>query len=170
MKKVPRFLLSEALRTEGAHLRNFEMNQFMGKYHPMGELAPRDLVARAILHEMEVSRAKDPFVYLDLTHLNPKKVAKRFPRTYAACMQHNIDITEDMIPVRPAAHFCVGGVRTNLDGETTVEGLMPRARRQRPARMEPTDCPATRFSKALFMAPALAKRCAKTRRWFRVGA
>lgn len=123
MKKVPRFLLSEALRTEGAHLRNFEMNQFMGKYHPMGELAPRDLVARAILHEMEVSRAKDPFVYLDLTHLNPKKVAKRFPRTYAACMQHNIDITEDMIPVRPAAHFCVGGVRTNLDGKTTVEGL-----------------------------------------------
>ena len=123
MKKVPRFLLSEALRTEGAHLRNFEMNQFMGKYHPMGEQAPRDVVARAILHEMEVSRAKDPFVYLDLTHLNAKKVEKRFPRTYAACMQHNIDITEDMIPVRPAAHFCVGGVRTNLDGKTTVEGL-----------------------------------------------
>jgi L-aspartate oxidase len=128
MKKVPRFLLSEALRTEGAHLRNFEMNQFMGKYHPMGEQAPRDLVARAILHEMEVSRAKDPFVYLDLTHLNAKKVEKRFPRTYAACMQHNIDITEDMIPVRPAAHFSVGGVRTDLDGKTTVEDSMPRAR------------------------------------------
>ncbi len=123
MKKVPRFLLSEALRAEGAHLRNFEMNRFMGKYHPMGELAPRDLVARAIVHEMEVSRAKDPFVYLDLTHLNAAKVRKRFPRTYATCMQHNIDITEDMIPVRPAAHFAIGGVRTNLDCKTNVEGL-----------------------------------------------
>lgn len=123
MKKVPRFLLSEALRAEGAHLRNFEMNRFMGKYHPMGELAPRDLVARAIVHEMEVSRAKDPFVYLDLTHLNATKVRKRFPRTYATCMQHNIDITEDMIPVRPAAHFAIGGVRTNLDCKTNVEGL-----------------------------------------------
>jgi len=123
MKKVPRFLLSEALRAEGAHLRNFEMNRFMGKYHPMGELGPRDLVARAIVHEMEVSRAKDPFVYLDLTHLNAAKVRKRFPRTYATCMQHNIDITEDMLPVRPAAHCGIGGVRTNLDGKTNIEGL-----------------------------------------------
>ena len=123
MKKVPRFLLSEALRAEGAHLRNFEMNRFMGKYHPMGEQAPRDLVARAIVHEMEVSRAKDPFVYLDLTHLNAAKVRKRFPRTYATCMQHNLDITEDMLPVRPAAHCAIGGVRTNLDGKTNIEGL-----------------------------------------------
>jgi L-aspartate oxidase len=123
MKKVPRFLLSEELRAEGAHLRNLEMNRFMGKYHPMGEQAPRDLVARAIVHEMEVSRAKDPFVYLDLTHLNSSKVQKRFPRIYATCMQHNLDITEDMIPVRPAAHCAMGGVRTNLDGKTNVEGL-----------------------------------------------
>jgi L-aspartate oxidase len=99
------------------------MNRFMAKYHPMGELAPRDLVARAIVHEMEVSRAKDPFVYLDLTHLNASKVQKRFPRIYATCMQHNLDITEDMIPVRPAAHCAIGGVRTNLDGKTNVEGL-----------------------------------------------
>jgi L-aspartate oxidase len=123
MKKVPRFLLSEELRLEGAHLRNFDMNRFMGKYHPLGELAPRDVVARAIVHEMEVSRAKDPFVYLDLTHLNAKKVAKRFPRIYATCMQHNVDITEDMIPVRPAAHCSIGGVRTDLDGRTNVAGL-----------------------------------------------
>jgi L-aspartate oxidase len=123
MKKVPRFLLSEALRAEGAHLRNFEMNQFMGKYHPMGELAPREVVARAIVHEMEVSRAKDPFVYLDLTHLNARKVQKRFPRIYTTCMQHNIDITEDLIPVRPAAHCAIGGVRTNVDGKTNVKGL-----------------------------------------------
>ena len=122
-KKGPRFLLSEELRAEGAHLRNFEMNRFMGKYHPMAELAPRDLVARAIVHEMEVSRAKDPFVYLDLTHLNPAKVQKRFPRIYATFMENNIDITEDMIPIRPAAHYAMGGVRTDLDGKTNIAGL-----------------------------------------------
>src|SRR5271169_945790 len=123
VKNAPRFLLSEALRAEGAHLRNFEMNRFMGKYHPLGEQAPRDVVARAIVHEMEVSRAKDPFVYLDLTHLNATKVQKRFPRIYATCMHHNIDITEDMIPVRPAAHCAMGGIRTNLDGQTNFAGL-----------------------------------------------
>jgi len=123
LKKAPRFLLSEALRTEGAQLRNIELNRFMGKYHPMGELAPREMVARAIVHEMEVSRAKDPFVYLDLTHLNPAKVQKRFPRIYATFMQHNLDITEDLIPVRPAAHYAMGGVRAGLDGKTNVAGL-----------------------------------------------
>jgi L-aspartate oxidase len=123
MKKAPRFLLSEALRREGAYLRNIEMSRFLGKYHPMGELAPRDVVARAIMHEMEVSRAKDPFVYLDLTHLNAAKVQKRLPRVYATCMHYNLDITEDLIPVRPAAHFAMGGVRTDLDGRTNVAGL-----------------------------------------------
>jgi L-aspartate oxidase len=123
VKKAPRFLLSEALRMEGAQLRNIELNRFMGKYHPLAELAPRDLVARAIVHEMEVSRTKDPFVYLDLTHLSAVKVQKRFPRIYATCMQHNIDITEDVIPVRPAAHYSVGGVRTDLDGKTNIAGL-----------------------------------------------
>src|SRR6202171_1278170 len=123
LKKAPRFLLSEALRGEGACLRNLELDRFMSKYHPMGELAPRDVVARAIVHEMEVSHAKDPFVYLDLTHLNAAKVQKRFPRIYATCMQHNIDITEDMVPIRPAAHYSMGGVRTDLNGKTNVAGL-----------------------------------------------
>jgi len=95
----------------------------MGKYHPLAEQAPRDVVARAIMHEMEVSRAKDPFVYLDLTHLNSARVQKRFPRVYAICVKHNIDITEDVVPVRPAAHFAIGGVRTDLDGKTNLAGL-----------------------------------------------
>lgn len=123
MKKVPRFLLPESLRAEGAYLRNFELNRFMGKYHPEGERAPRDLVTRAIIHEMEVSRSKDPFVYLDLTHMNAGKVRKHFSRVYEAFMAHNIDITEDVIPVRPAAHSSIGGVRTDVDGRTSVAGL-----------------------------------------------
>ena len=123
LKKAPRFLLSEALRSEGAYLRNIELDRFMGKYHPLAEQAPGDVVARAIMHEMEVSRAKDPFVYLDLTHLNATRVQKRFARIYATCMKHNIDITEDVIPVRPAAHFSIGGVRTDLKGRTSLAGL-----------------------------------------------
>ncbi len=123
LNKAPRFMLSESLRAEGAHLRNIELDRFMGKYHPLAELAPRDLVARAIMHEMEVSRAKDPIVYLDLTHLSPSKVQKRFPRIYSTFMEHNIDITEDLIPIRPAAHYAMGGVRTDLDGRTSISGL-----------------------------------------------
>ena len=139
MKKVPRFLLSEALRSEGAYLRNIELDRFMEKYHPLAEQAPGDVVARAIMHEMEVSRAKDPFVYLDLTHLNAARVQKRFPRIYATCMKHNIDITEDVIPVRPAAHFSIGGVRT--DSEWQDESCRALRRRRsgcdRRARREP---------------------------------
>ena len=123
VKNAPRFPLPQELCREGAHLRNIELNRFMGKYHPMGEQAPPDVMARAIVHEMEVSRAKDPFVYLDLTHLDSAKVRKRFPRVYSVCMQHNIDLTEDLIPVRPAAHYAIGGVRTDLDGRTNVAGL-----------------------------------------------
>ncbi len=123
MKKAPRLVLSETLCVEGAHLRNSQLDRFMGKYHPMAELAPHDLISRAIVHEMEISRAKDPVVYLDLTHLAAAKVRKRFPRIYAACMQYNIDITEDLVPVRPAAHFAMGGIRTGLDGKSSIAGL-----------------------------------------------
>jgi L-aspartate oxidase len=123
VKNAPRFLLSEALRGEGAYLRNGELNRFMPKYHEMAELAPRDVVARAIIHELEVSRLKDPVVYLDLTHLDETHVKARFPRIHATCLQFNIDIATDLIPIRPAAHYSMGGVRTGLDGRTSVAGL-----------------------------------------------
>jgi L-aspartate oxidase len=123
LKGAPRFLLSEALRGEGAYLRNLEMDRFMPKYHELAELAPRDVVARAIVHELEVSRAKEPVVYLDLTHLKASRVRERFPRIYSTCLKHNVDITTDMIPVRPAAHYVMGGVRTDLEGRTSLPNL-----------------------------------------------
>ena len=96
LKNAPRFLLSEALRGEGAYLRNGELLRFMPKYHEMAELAPRDVVARAIVHELEVSPMKDPVVYLDLTHLDEAHVKSRFPRIHSTCLQFNIDIATDL--------------------------------------------------------------------------
>ena len=120
---APRFLLSEALRGEGGVLRNAELHRFMTKYHEAGELAPRDVVARAIAHELEVCRLKDPVVYLDLTHLKEAHIKARFPRIYQTCLKHNVDITVDQIPIRPAAHYLMGGIRTDLQGRTNLLGL-----------------------------------------------
>ncbi len=121
VKEAPRFLLSEALRGEGGHLRNILLERFMPHYHEAAELAPRDVVARAIIMEMQKTRGD--CVYLDLTALDADHVAKRFPRIYATCLKYNIDITADFIPIRPAAHYAMGGVTTDLRGATSLPGL-----------------------------------------------
>jgi L-aspartate oxidase len=118
---APQFLLSEAMRGEGAVLKNIHGKKFMQGYHEMAELAPRDTVTRAILSEMVSTQSKH--AYLDLTHLDKNFVKKRFPQIYSTCLQYDIDITEEMIPVCPAAHYIMGGVRTNIEGETSIKGL-----------------------------------------------
>jgi L-aspartate oxidase len=121
VKGAPRFLLSEALRGEGAYLRNLLLERFMPRYHEAAELAPRDVVARAIILEMHKTRGE--FVYLDMTALNPEQVQKRFPRIFSTCLKYNIDITADLVPIRPAAHYAMGGVATDLEGATSLRGL-----------------------------------------------
>ncbi|MGZ4843053.1 MAG: FAD-binding protein, partial [Candidatus Angelobacter sp.] len=96
---------------------------FMAKYHEAGELAPRDVVARAIAHELEVCRLKEPVVYLDLTHLKADHIKARFPRIYETCLKYNVDLTVDQVPVRPAAHYLMGGIRTDLNGRSSLPGL-----------------------------------------------
>jgi len=121
MPGVQPFLISEAVRGEGAFLRNDQGRAFMTEYDPAAELAPRDVVARAILTEM--NKTGTDHVYLDVTHLPPSRVTSRFPQIYRFCLDHGLDITTDRIPVSPAAHYTMGGVRTNTWGETNIRGL-----------------------------------------------
>jgi L-aspartate oxidase len=118
---VPPFLISEAVRGEGAILRNVEGHPFMKDYTPEGELAPRDIVARSILFEMR--KTSSDRVFLDVTRLPVSLVMTRFPNIYKYCFDHGLDITKGLIPVAPAAHYMMGGVKTNTWGETNITGL-----------------------------------------------
>ncbi len=118
---VQPFLISEAVRGEGGILRDAKGARFMPEYDARAELAPRDVVARAIRERM-VEMGTD-HVLLDVTHLDSRVVAARFPQIYRFCLEHGLDMTLEPIPVAPAAHYTVGGIRTNTWGETTIPGL-----------------------------------------------
>jgi len=116
---APHFLISETFRGEGAILVNENGERFLEKYDAMGELAPRDIVSRAIFNEL-----KKGSVYLDMRHKSKRFILNRFPMIYQECLKYGIDITKDLIPVSPAAHYICGGIKTNEYGETNIQNLL----------------------------------------------
>ena len=121
LEGAPGFLLSEAMRGEGAVLRDQAGHPFMADYHPMADLAPRDVVSRAISAEIEKSDGGR--VFLDISHLPADMVQSRFPTIYNFCMGHGLDITKGPVPIAPAAHYMMGGVETDTWGRTNLGGL-----------------------------------------------
>ncbi len=121
LEGAPRFLLSEAMRGEGGILRNKAGERFMFNYDEAGELAPRDVVSRSIVTEM--TRTGTRTAYLDMTDKSEEFLAHRFPKIHETCKYYGLDIAKDMLPVSPAVHYFMGGMRTDLDGRSTVKGL-----------------------------------------------
>ncbi len=116
-----RFLISESVRGEGAKLVDKDGIEFMSEYHELKELAPRDVVTRAIFDRMHKTNADN--VFLDATKIPAEKLARRFPTISKVCKKYNIDMSKDLIPVAPAAHYMMGGIKTNLEGRTSIRGL-----------------------------------------------
>lgn len=115
------FLISEAVRGEGALLRNVNGERFMPAYHELRELAPRDIVSRSIFSEMK--KTNSTHVYLDITFKDKEYLEHRFPNIYKTCLSYGIDISKDYIPVAPAEHYCMGGIRTDVFGRTNIKGF-----------------------------------------------
>ena len=121
LENAPRFLLSEAMRGEGGILRNKFGTRFMSDYDERLELAPRDIVSRSIVAEMRKTGTRT--VFLDMTALDEEFLKERFPKIYETCKFYNLNIAKDLLPVSPASHYCMGGIRTDLHGRSTVAGL-----------------------------------------------
>ncbi|MFC1957867.1 L-aspartate oxidase, partial [Chloroflexota bacterium] len=118
---VAPFLISEAIRGEGGILRNINGYHFMPDYTPDGDLASRDIVARSIVYEMEKTGSDK--VFIDIRHLPPSTITTRFPHIYRFCLDQGLDISKELIPVAPAAHYMIGGIKTNSWGESSIDGL-----------------------------------------------
>lgn len=116
------FLISEAVRGDGAILFNEKGERFMESVHPMKELAPRDVVSKAIVNE--IKKQIKPYVYLDITHKSQKELSNRFPTIYKYCFENGLDMSKDRIPVAPVAHYYMGGISIDLDGKTSINNLM----------------------------------------------
>ncbi|MFA7685742.1 MAG: L-aspartate oxidase [Candidatus Gracilibacteria bacterium] len=117
-KTSPRFLISETVRGEGAHLLNYKKERFMDHRHPLKELAPRSIVAREIFKELE----NGP-VFLDITHKSREFLKNRFPKIFEKLLKYNIDMSKDLIPITPAAHYSCGGIKTDIYGRTNIKNL-----------------------------------------------
>jgi L-aspartate oxidase len=120
---APRFLISEAVRGEGAHLIDAKGERFAFNYHPAGELAPRDVVSRAIFNHLQTTQPQPYCVYLDLQPIDTERIRYRFPNIIKVCQQWGVDVFSQPIPVSPAAHYWMGGIVTNLDSSTSIPGL-----------------------------------------------